>query len=356
MRERGKSAEMRVTLKTALASLGLVVALPAGRTAHPAPPGWEQIALPRLATCAFDTPFSFFVHRPPTASPARLLIYFEGGGACWDWVSCSGTFDPSVADGELDAYRGIFDFSNPANPFRDDAVVFIPYCTGDVHVGDTIRRYGRDSTSRPVHHQGSRNVQAVLDWIARQNLQPPQVVVAGTSAGSYGALFYLPAVARLFPGEPLVLIGDSGVPLLPDYPARLAGWGAGAALGRIRGGSARATADALRLEYAWRLAAEAVLPHGRLALLTSDQDAIQSAFYIISGSTNWRKDTYRLLDTLETSPFFHDFVVGGSDHGLLVTDRFYRYTAGGVRLSDWIARLLAGTAVGNEHCRACRPD
>ncbi len=312
--------------------------------------------MPAPAGCAFDTPFSFFLHRSADAPPRRLLVYFEGGGACWDWVSCSGTFDPSVVAGELDPYRGIFDFSNPANPFREDAVVFIPYCTGDVHVGDTVSRYGGDSASRPVHHVGSRNVQSVLDWVARQAYQPARVVVAGTSAGSYGALFYLPAIARLFPGARLVLIGDSGVPLLPGYTARLAGWGAAAALERVRGKSAAGTADALRLEYAWRLAADAVLPDGRLALLTADQDAIQSAFYIIDGSPDWRKDTYRLLDTLETSPVFHDFVVAGSDHGLLVTDRFYSYEAGGVRLSGWIARLLAGEAVGDEHCPECHPE
>lgn len=52
-------------------------------------------------------------------------------------------------------------------------------------------------------------------------LDPRQVIVAGASAGSYGALFYAPRIAELFPSASLVLIGDSGLPLLKDYPSVL---------------------------------------------------------------------------------------------------------------------------------------
>jgi hypothetical protein len=43
--------------------------------------GWQQIDGGDGTGCAFGTPYSFF-HRPG-ADAARLLIYFQGGGACW---------------------------------------------------------------------------------------------------------------------------------------------------------------------------------------------------------------------------------------------------------------------------------
>ena len=54
-------------------------------------------------------------------------------------------FDTRVDADELSEFRGIFDRSNPENPFRDFGVIFVPYCTGDVHIGDASRRYGERS-------------------------------------------------------------------------------------------------------------------------------------------------------------------------------------------------------------------
>jgi hypothetical protein len=317
---------------------------------------WRQVSLLAPAGCAFDTPFSFFVREGPGGTAAPLLIYFEGGGACWDWVSCSGTFDSSVVPDELSGYRGIFDFSNPANPFGDFTAVFIPYCTGDVHIGTATRRYGDDSSARPLHHNGYPNVRAVLDWVERQGYRPPSVVVAGTSAGSYGALFHFPAIARMFPGARLALIGDSGVPLLPGYPAMLRSWGAEPALDAIRGSSSPADTAALTLETAHRVAVAAGRG-GTIALITSDRDLIQSAFYIIARSNQWRADTYRLLDLLtRTEPVFRSFIVAGSDHQLLPMDQFYRYAAGGMTLRDWVANVVEGRSVTSRRCEACQVD
>jgi Pectinacetylesterase len=300
--------------------------------------GWRQVSLPPPAGCALETPFSFFVREAPAPAPTRLLIYFEGGGACWDWVSCSGTFDPSVVPEELDGYRGIFDFANPANPFSGFTTVFIPYCTADVHVGTATRRYGDDPAARPIHHNGYRNVRAVLDWVERQGYRPAQVVVAGTSAGSYGALFHFPGIARMFPGARLALIGDSGVPLLPGYPSILRRWGA----------------DTLTLETAWREAA-AASRGATLALITSDQDRIQSAFYLIAGSRQWREDAYGVLDRVsQAAPAFRSFVIAGGDHQLLPADGFYQYQAGGVALRDWVVRIVEGRPVEHVRCESCR--
>jgi pectinacetylesterase len=321
---------------------------------QPQPQEWTHIHPGGETGCAFGTPFSFFYREGK--DPTALLVYFEGGGACWEWVSCSGMFDTSVSDHELSDFRGIFNFSNPANPFAQHAIAFIPYCTGDVHVGDTIRHYGDPSSTRPVAHLGYRNVEAVLEWVSNvRTISPASVIVSGTSAGAYGALFYAPRVAELFPGASVSLIGESGVPLLNNYPEVLEGWGATSVVQRVRrmaGG--RVTRQDLTLERAHEYFASQHT-EALVAQITSDRDAIQSAFYLISGSPRAREATYALLDSLETTlPNFRTFVVAGSDHGLFVTDKFYSYASGGMGLVDWLRRAVSGESVDSHRCAGCK--
>lgn len=327
----------------------------AGGTSTPAAASggdWTVIHPQGDTGCAFGTPFRFFHRQGP--DPSRLMVYFQGGGACWNWVSCSGMFDTSVADDELARYRGIFLFDDPDNPFRGYSVVFIPYCTGDVHVGDTVARYGAEDWDAPaVEHRGHANVSAALDWMAAQLPRPERVVVTGASAGSYGALFHAPTVARLYPSAALLFIGDSGVPLLHGYPAILEQWGANRALAGQWCSPDEPAGTPITLEAAHERLAR-MRPDAVLAQITADRDAVQSAFYIFSGSPHARDVTLALLRTLERRiPAFRAFVLRGEEHGLMRTDRFYDFQEDGVRLRDWIADLEAGRAVASHYCAAC---
>ena len=295
---------------------------------------WKQIQLDG-AQCAFETPYSLYYR--PGSDPGRLLIYFQGGGACWNWVSCSGMFDTNVGHDELSNYRGIFDFSNPDNPFADYTVVFVPYCTGDVHVGDSVQVYGEDTGGRSVHHQGAHNVEQVLKWVKAQVQRPERVVIAGASAGSYGAIFHTPRIARLYPSADIVTIGDSGVPLLKNSAEVLKAWGA--------------LCSSLKEA---NMEAATVRPVHAVAHITSDKDAIQSAFYLISGSPAWRESSYELLNGIEGElPNFFSFVVAGTDHGLMRRDTFYEYEVRDVRLSEWVRQLITGERIESVRCEAC---
>lgn len=309
---------------------------------------WTRVATGAGTGCALGTPYSFFYRDGSNAD--KLLIYFQGGGACWNWVSCSGLFDSSVEPDETRAFRGIFDTSDPRNPLRDYSVVFVPYCTADVHIGNASASYG-DRGSRPIAHWGCRNVDAVLGWLGNRGLSPKTVVVAGTSAGAYGALFHTGPIARLFPDSRVVLLGDSGVPLLNGNADVLRGWRADSvAAARWRMGP-----DSVTLLQAYRQVAQ-LGSRVRLAQITSDQDAIQSAFYLVSGSAHWRRATYSLLADVATAvPEFRSFILSGSDHGLLPVNGFYSYRVGDVLLSEWVRRLIDGEAVANVRCPTCVP-
>ena len=308
---------------------------------------WEEEVPGAETSCAFDTPYRFF--HAGLHDVSELLIYFQGGGACWEWVSCSGMFDTDVTTSELSEYRGIFDPGNEANPFRDFAIVFVPYCTGDVHVGDAAVAY--DDSGRSVQHRGYRNASAALDFAERHAAAATRVVVSGASAGSYGALFFAPDVARRFPSAEVVVLGDSGVPLLDGYPDIMSAWGAGPVLSRLRGDDASGE-PTFSLVRAHAIALDAGVD--RIAQVTTDQDAIQGAFYLVSGSREWRTRTYAILDSIASgSTSFSSFVLEGSDHGLLRTDRFYEYQADGQLLADWVERFVDGEAVASRRCAAC---
>ncbi len=163
-----------------------------------------------------------------TERSRNLVIFFQGGGACWNELTClvqpenlrpmgSDPLATWMSDGEH-AQSGIFDRADPTNPLRDDNFVVIPYCTGDLHLGDRVASYG-------VHHVGYANVTAALARIVPTFRRAPRVVVSGFSAGGVGAggNFHQIAAAFEAAGErQMMLIDDAGPVLRPPYLNRIA--------------------------------------------------------------------------------------------------------------------------------------
>ncbi len=148
----------------------------------------------------------------------KLLMYYQGGGACWNRDSCNlaQTFKQSAGAGDDPTFNttGFADYTNPANPFADWHVVFIPYCTGDVHTGQTTRLLdnplGLPGNGR-VNHFGRINAKAMEKLARDLFVNPEQVYVTGTSAGAYGALlnsFFL--IKNVFPASKFDVLGDAG--------------------------------------------------------------------------------------------------------------------------------------------------
>lgn len=180
---------------------------------------WTWIDVPE-SRCMNDTPTGFGVNLVPGAK--RVVVYLEGGGACFDSITCvAGTFHQTgfgratfdaemVATGAL----GIFDRANPANPFKDDAFVFVPYCTGDVHAGANAK----GALARK--HWGYVNVgldlrRIVPTFTAASGVT--DVVLAGSSAGGIGASFNFDRVQRSFGAIPVHLLDDAGPVMGPAW-------------------------------------------------------------------------------------------------------------------------------------------
>ncbi len=146
----------------------------------------------------------------------RVMIFLEGGGACFDSLSCLGVANPNGFDGADFATitgtalsRGIFDRTDTNNPIRDWNMIYVPYCTGDVHAGtNAAGPSGRQ-------HVGYLNMQEYLARIVPTFPSATQVLLTGRSAGGLGALMNHEQTQRAFDCVRVDAFSDSGGPL-PD--------------------------------------------------------------------------------------------------------------------------------------------
>jgi pectinacetylesterase len=167
---------------------------------------------------------------------SRVIVYLEGGGACWNEVTCytlktasnfEGGYGPTNFEAEttsadyLAKPGGFFDRAAADNPFKDYSYVYVPYCTGDVHGGDNTVTYG-DHTAR---HVGFKNMSAYLKRIVPTFPSADRVYLAGSSAGGFGAVLNWGQTQQAFGSVRVDLIDDSGTPMPPDIDALGSGAG-----------------------------------------------------------------------------------------------------------------------------------
>lgn len=192
---------------------------------------WEMVELPAEsgASCGNGTPYRFFVNRTPLSK--SVVVVYEGGGACWDQAACLG-IGPLAASNpngippdymqRLDttaAYGFVTPFSARTDPFQKVQtqawnIVYMPYCTGDVHSGSKVTVYSDYDPANPrvQYHRGQANAQAAAQWL-RANLGRPQdMMLTGFSAGGVGATTTYGLMRdTLEPTGRASLIADSGV-------------------------------------------------------------------------------------------------------------------------------------------------
>ncbi len=154
-------------------------------------------------------------------SGTGLAIFFEGGGACFNLLTCNA--NPSRFGAlEFNGFggnEGLYDVGNPDNPLADWSFVYIPYCTGDVHAG---ARADGTLPDYPVPQQfvGYLNVGHFLQRIVPTFLPDvDHVLVTGVSAGGFGAAFNYDRIAEAFPKDKVTLLDDSGPPMSDEFMA-----------------------------------------------------------------------------------------------------------------------------------------
>jgi hypothetical protein len=168
--------------------------------------------------CQDSSQYSFFAKR---GTQNKLLMYYEGGGACWDPVTCGAELckqDVTLGDyADLTALSGGFgsgfaDLSDPRNPFKDWHIVYVPYCTCDVHWGDAAVDYEAlgPFPARHVEHRGYDNAKLAEKWAREHFLVPEDIFVTGSSAGAYGATVHAMPLNEAYPAAMISMLGDAG--------------------------------------------------------------------------------------------------------------------------------------------------
>lgn len=211
-----------------LAAFGLTVVAPLASAGYFQ---WEMVELTGAASCGNGTPYRFFVNRTPLSKD--VVMVYEGGGACWDQKAClgEGALGATNPDGipvdymtQLDgvAFGLVTPFSNRNDPFQAVQtqswnIVFLPYCTGDVHTGSKTTVYddAYPETPRVQHHAGQANIRGAAQWLRANLGQPRKMMLTGYSAGGVGSTSTYGIMRdTLQPTGNATLLADSG-PLMP---------------------------------------------------------------------------------------------------------------------------------------------
>jgi hypothetical protein len=354
---------------------------------------------PSCAACpGCDADFSFFVKG---GKVNNLVIYFQGGGACWDTINCLYVHTyyeevPPLAMFSNTAGMGIFDTENPNNPFKDWYIVYIPYCTGDIHWGANDYAYTDDwgkfgGVPQTIRHRGFVNFQLVMKWVKDNFRYPFNIFVTGSSAGGYGAIMGFPYIKQAYPLSKVSVLGDAAngviggtfeTDSIDNWNIQLPRWIPGFENGYVAGmDMADVYIDIARY---YRLS--------KLAQFTTAQDEDQVFFYNVMANINdpyqwglcdrflspnvcltcqgprnyWHDKMLDLVDaTADQAPNYRHYIAAGWYHTIMMSPQFYTESSAGVPFVKWVTDMVynpfgmfGGPLSGmwkNVECTNCEP-
>ncbi len=365
-------------------------------------PGFTFTPDPSLAPSCSNCPgtnpeFAFFVKR---GDPTKLMVFFMGGGACWDITNCVynhtysedlfesvmllGLVSAGAAGGQ--GVGGLLDTANPDNPFRDWTIVYVPYCTGDLGAGQQNTLYDDDynpvnPTDVTIRHRGAVNRSLVIEWM-KANIPPAAVThifVTGLSAGSYASLLAFPYIRTEYSAATTACyLGDAGVGFTPVADA----WGntftdiANVNWGVVLPLDVFGTTDISTFPTYKALVYEAVdyyrvnEPGNRFAQYTTKYDATQTWFYNIQVDDHidypnfWGSETgadpdlpvYQawstgMMDAIDIGLANYRYYIGaGIDHTIIFYNKTYTETSGGTSFIGWVDGLVNGAMPASTAC------
>ena len=301
-------------------------------------------------TCIAGTPFSAFTK---AGNPAKLMIFLQGGGACWqDFYNCnlfSDELPPPLAYPASGIWVDEFETETQtlSNPLADWSVVYAPYCDGSIWIGD-------NEVEDPVfnlylgsnrHHRGLRNLTATVDLARSSFPNAGRILIAGSSAGGFGASTFAPFLARFAWGntEKIMVFNDAGPMLFnPDeldaIQTRADDW----QFGQFFPESCSECSDTTQLIelVKWRLSNDTTV---REALYTTDGDYTIRWFNNIGTQEEYRNRILTEHDPVNDAfpNRYKRFIRSGDGgHTALQGPTFYLNEVDGIPLDVWTADFL----------------
>lgn len=253
-------------------------------------------------------------------SSDALVIFLQGGGACWDTFCEASTETSSISIG------GILDPEFPDNPVADWDVAWVPYCDGSIFAGDIDRILPQSITEggdpSMGYQRGLQNLTAALDVTVNEFPNPSRILLTGVSAGGFGTITALPLVRLYYPDTEIVLFNDSGVGVGngadPSFinATLIDGWNAGSIIPESCP-ECTSNGHATRL-IEWQLAAD---DNFTMSALSYNEDSVVADFFFMIGGEAF--SDYLLEETTRTHDLFPTrykrFIPEGAEHTALLT-------------------------------------
>jgi hypothetical protein len=261
----------------------------------------------------------------------RTAIWLDGGGACY----------PGRDDCEKEAQfrqssieRQGLASQQENNPVRTWNFIYVPYCDGSLHFGDSSADYDRDGLV-DHWHWGFKNTSAAVRLMAALFPGSQKILVAGCSAGGAGTMAAVPVVRLQFPAAKIYALNISGSGLLspekkeiPDIIKKT--WG----IEQFLPADCPLCSRQLTYFYSWLLDQDPTLKVGMFSsyhdkMPSTGQSMTPDEFEALLVSTT---DTIRA----EHSDTFRRFFIAGDGHCL--SD--YSYQVNDVSFWNWINDLI----------------
>lgn len=332
---------------------------------------WNTMKPGGETSCVHGDEYQFFVF---PGDPKKLKIYFNGGGGCWNAQLCSPDHEPTpylqtIGQDQNPAWMarqfgaapGVLDHTHPDNPFAEYTMIHVPYCTGDLHLGNRDVEYAllNDDSSEltfTIRHRGQTNVGAVLGWVYQNFEAPEAVFISGGSAGGMAVAYYLSVLANHYSGAQVVALADD----IGSYRAReMEG------VNHRQWGIPHVLADQGRWGTLWEngfdmadliIRGGSGLGNGQIHLFDHAHDSAQLAYIqMVSGQS---ANVLGLIDAnreviRQKLPDLRSYIAGGMKHTILFDPLFYKVQTDGVSIWDWVAAIAAGDEVQDIHCSHC---
>lgn len=303
---------------------------------------WTWVDFPD-STCADGTPTGISVN---VGTSDNLIVFFSGGGACWDALTCltlhtssSGPYGQKEFDASAGHGNSLLSREDPQSPFYDWTLVSVPYCTGDLHIGDSVASYDAGDGPVSYYHKGHANVLAYLKRLGATFASPTRVAVVGSSSGGAGTLLNYPDFRRYWPSAEMYLVDDAAPLLVGDAmpPTLRSAWDSSWELSPLLAdvcGDASCEDDLSGVHAA--LAAS--YPTDRMALLSSLQDRVFSTYVGLSGEAFQAQLELLTTDVLLPSGTWQPFYIEGDTHSLLMAPEAAE--SNGVSLQTWLTQMV----------------
>lgn len=296
--------------------------------------------------CISGTDYSVFTK---IKDPRRVLIFFQGGGACWqDFYNCNVLAEDQAAPpDEVGIWSDSFDSGDFTgnNPLRDWSIVYLPYCDGSVFTGDNDVVDPAFPNGDIRYHRGLRNATAGIDLAQATFPNARRVLVAGSSAGGVGAAGFAPFLTRFAFGNRIRLsvFNDAGpvainVNAVGDIQARAADW----RFGQFFPESCTACDDQGQNTaiIKWRLENDRTVHE---AFYSTDGDLTNRFFLGVFSQEDYRDlivTEHGILHDAHKRRYKRFIRSGDASHTALQGDLYYEGQSNGIPLFRWMRNFL----------------